>query len=278
MSATIFENGNIRCKKCRHGLMMYNALDTHIGRSLDLYGEWGESEINIMRLFIKPGDSVFDIGANIGTHSLFMSSMVGPGGCVFSFEPQRIVFQLLCGNMALNGVRNVYASNFAVGASRGAAVIPKVDYARMGNFGGVRLAAEGDGDLVDVIALDNTNIKKCSLIKLDVEGMELSVLQGAAMIVETAKPVILAENNNELKSPSLIQYLKNSGYVLYWQFSSFFTPDNYFGNKSDVFGNIYDVNILCVHPEQTSIVKSLLPVDDNHESPGHALQRYLSSK
>ncbi|TFG83046.1 MAG: FkbM family methyltransferase, partial [Chromatiales bacterium] len=55
-----------------------------------------------------------DIGANIGTHTLALARLVGQQGLVFAFEPQRIVFQTLCANMALNSLDNVHCINSAV--------------------------------------------------------------------------------------------------------------------------------------------------------------------
>ena len=108
--------GNNRLKTCRHGEMIFNVHDQHIGRSLDLYGEWAESELELLGLFIKPGDLVVDVGANIGTHTVFFAQRAGAAGQVYALEPQRIVFQSLCANLALNGLLNVRA--FHAAASR----------------------------------------------------------------------------------------------------------------------------------------------------------------
>jgi len=84
--------GNNRLKSCRHGDMIFNVHDQHIGRSLDLYGEWAESELELLALFIKPGDVVVDVGANIGTHAVFFAQRAGATGLVYAFEPQRIIY------------------------------------------------------------------------------------------------------------------------------------------------------------------------------------------
>jgi len=92
--------------------MMYLANDKFIGRrSLDAYGEFCELELYLLRQIIKPGMTVVEAGANIGTHTVAFAKAVGATGRVLTFEPQRTVFHMLCGNLALNGLSNVQAIN-----------------------------------------------------------------------------------------------------------------------------------------------------------------------
>ena len=90
--------------------MLYNEHDIYIGRSLDLYGEFSEGECDVFRQLIQPGWTVLELGANIGSHTVFLAKRVGPSGRVIAFEPQRIVFQTLCANIALNNLLNVFQS------------------------------------------------------------------------------------------------------------------------------------------------------------------------
>jgi len=57
-------------KRCRHGTFLFNRNDLMVGRALDLYGEWCESEIHVLTPLLETGSVVVDVGANIGTHSL----------------------------------------------------------------------------------------------------------------------------------------------------------------------------------------------------------------
>ena len=116
-----------RQKACRHGQMLYNIHDTFVGRSLDLYGEYCEAEIEVFRQFIRPGAMVVEVGANIGTHTVFLAQHVTSSGFVVAFEPQRIVFQTLCANLALNNLTNVFCYQQAAGAKPGSLVVPPLD-------------------------------------------------------------------------------------------------------------------------------------------------------
>src|ERR1700704_2394713 len=95
---------------CRTGPMLYNKNDAYIGGSLRKYGEfcWLEFE-DVLNKVVRPGELVVDAGANIGTHPVEFSRLVGPEGAVFAFEPQRLVFQALCANIAINQCVNVMA-------------------------------------------------------------------------------------------------------------------------------------------------------------------------
>ena len=92
-------------KTCRRGTFMYTVNDAFIGRSLDLYGEWCDDEVHILGQILPQGAVAVDVGANIGTHPVGFARSVGPRGLVIALEPQRLVFQTLCGNVALNGAR-----------------------------------------------------------------------------------------------------------------------------------------------------------------------------
>src|SRR5918993_5744771 len=114
----------VRVKQCRHGRMMYNVNDQYIGRSLDLYGEYSEGEVDLFRQILRQGDLALDVGANIGVHTVPMARLVGERGSVLAIEPQRLAYQTLCGNVALNGLLNVWCHNVAVGDTRGSLVVP----------------------------------------------------------------------------------------------------------------------------------------------------------
>ena len=83
--------------------MLYNPRDMYIGRSLDLYGEFSEGEVEVFAQILREGDLALDLGANIGCHTVFMAKKVGDKGVVIAVEPQRLIFQLLSANVALNG-------------------------------------------------------------------------------------------------------------------------------------------------------------------------------
>src|SRR5262245_48257434 len=95
-TATPQERQHLNLMACRHGPMLFPRGDMFIGRSLELYGEWSEGEVTLFSNLVVAGDNVVEAGANIGTHTLALSRLVGPQGKVWALEPQQLVFQMLC--------------------------------------------------------------------------------------------------------------------------------------------------------------------------------------
>jgi FkbM family methyltransferase len=235
-----------RQKACRYGQMLYNVNDMYVGRSLDLYGEFSEAEVELFRRLVRPGDLVLDIGANIGAHTVFFSRQVGPAGRVLAFEPQRVVFQTLCANIALASALNVSCNHNAVGPERGQINVPVLDYARENNFGGLSLGGT-NGDVVPVLTIDSLDLPRCNFMKIDVEGMERAVLAGARGTIARFKPVLYVENDRAERSRELIRFIDGLGYAMYWHKPPLYNPRNFFGNPTNVFGQVISANMLCVH-------------------------------
>jgi FkbM family methyltransferase len=238
-----------RLKDCRHGKMLYNVNDYYVGRSLDVYGEFSEGEIELFSRIVRPSDVVIDIGANIGAHTLFFAKATSPNGAVFAFEPQRIVFQTLCANMALNSIVNAFCFQQAVGAASGSILVPELDPRSSQNFGGVDLQNHPQGMPVPLIRLDDCPLVACRLLKIDVEGMEADVLRGGRQFVARHRPIVYLENDRPEKSAELIALLREMRYELFWHEPNLFNPNNFSGHREDVFENIISRNMLCL-PEK----------------------------
>ncbi len=96
--------------------------DNYISRSLINYGEWTEQEMAAMAQVVQPGDIVADIGANVGSVTIPLALKAGAAGCVYAFEPQPRIFQLLATNTVLTGSTNArlfHAGCGAAGRGRG---------------------------------------------------------------------------------------------------------------------------------------------------------------
>jgi len=225
--------------------MLFFANDPYLGRSLDVYGEFSEGEVRLFDQMVHPGMTIVDVGANIGAHTVFFARKTGPNGRVFAFEPQPALYHLLCANLALNLHYNVTAINGGLGSTTTRLTLPKVDYARGGNFGGVSLGV-GSGENVPVEPLDTYRLSACHVIKIDVEGMEREVLEGAQATLTEHRPLLYVENDRSEKSKQLIDWLLRADYRLYWDLPPLFNQENYFGHHENIFGNILSINILGV--------------------------------
>ena len=249
-----------RMKDCRYGTMLYNINDQYVGKALDLYGEYSEGEAAMFREIVRSGDVVLDIGANFGAHTLCFSKIVGAHGAVLAFEPQRLVFQTLCANMALNNVTNTVCYWTALTDVPGVMSAPVLDPHRPYNFGGVGLGQQARGDHIATMRADSFNLPQCRLMKVDVEGMELQVLRGATGIIERHHPILYVENDRPANSAALISLIHTFGYRLYWHRPYLYNTNNFFGNTHNEYPTVISQNMLCVHPSQDVIVPDLLPV------------------
>lgn len=152
----------------------------------------------------RPGTVAIDAGAHIGTHTLAMANAVGPKGKVYAFEPNPDAVVDLRNNLVLNDVRNVEVVVAALGAERSEGfmkISPK------NNTGGTHACTTGNlqrGELgcedqtnasapFVMMTLDELDLSNVSLIKIDVEGHEAGLIQGARETIRASKPLILVE-------------------------------------------------------------------------------------
>ncbi|HUT09034.1 MAG TPA: FkbM family methyltransferase [Thermoguttaceae bacterium] len=257
----VASSGFNRLARTRHGLMLYNRHDVYVGRSLDRYGEYSEGETDLFRQVVRPGQVVVEAGANVGAHTLALSKLVGDKGAVYAFEPQRVLFQTLCANMALNSRTNVHCRCEAVGQRPDWIFVPALNFDVENNFAGLGLGEYQSGEKTPVATVDGLELPRCDLLKVDVEGMELSVLKGAAKTIEQFRPILYVENDRQDRSASLIEYITSLGYHLYWHLPRLFNPANYFGNPRNEFANIVSANMLCVHASVKTSISGLRPIE-----------------
>jgi FkbM family methyltransferase len=238
--------------------MIYNRNDIYIGRSLQVYGEFSEGECDLFRQFVQPGWTIVEMGSNIGSHTVPLAKWIGAKGRLYAFEPQRIVFQALCANIALNDLLNVLAFQQAVGSQSGTIVIPDVNYEMENNFGGLELGRYQRGEKVPLVTLDSLGLESCHFIKMDIEGMEREAILGGLATIQRFLPLLYLENDRRDRESELIQTLASLGYQMYHHYPPLFNPRNYFNESRNIFGNLASKNLLCVHqsiPQQINLPK-----------------------
>ena len=254
----------------RHGPMWALRGDAYITRSLEVYGEYCQAEADIFRQIVRPGMTVVEAGANIGTHTVMLARACAPGA-LFAFEPQQRVFQLLCANLTGNQIANVVALPHGLGAADGEALIPRLDYGAEHNFGSVSLrAAMADDERwrtatpTRVDALDSLGLPGCDFLKIDVEGWELEVLQGARETIRCFRPAIYVENDRASKQAPLIAAIEALNYAQYWHVAPLYSETNFNGVAGDIFRGSCSLNMLCAPRERNLVVKDLELIDPNN--------------
>ncbi len=254
----------------RDGYFLYNRNDYYIGRSLERYGEFSGLEMNLFRQICSPGHIVIEVGANIGAHTVGLSRLVGSQGRVLAFEPQRLLFQTLCANMALNSIENVDCFWAALGSQDGFIDVPDLNPRKQFNFGGVTLLDAKSGRRVACQALDQyMTLPRVDLIKIDVEGMEAEVLRGGEQLLKRLKPVLYVENDRLEKSESLTRLIASLNYRMYWDLPPLFNPDNFFANDKNAYPSVVSVNMLCLHRDSPMSTTGFSEVVDFNSHPFH---------
>jgi FkbM family methyltransferase len=213
---------------CDYGQIIINKNDAYIGRDIQQTRYYSQNDI----LFIKEllnfqyekfnrQLTFYDVGANIGTHSLAIASIFGNKIKVRSFEAQRMIYNMLCGTMAINGITNVYTHNLAVGdGSANEIKITLPDYNAHNNFGGLELIPPKKSDNQNMVMSGSEMVKAVTLdsfsecvdfIKMDIEGMEDKALAGAIHTIETHRPICFFEMA-KTNSDSILEFFKTREY------------------------------------------------------------------
>merc|ERR1712032_1673236 len=199
-----------------------------------------------MQSLLQPGDVVVDVGANLGRYTVPFAERVGSRGKVLAFEPFRWMQQIVSGNVAINGLSNVWVIPAGLGQqlARFEARPPQLRF--FSSPGGLKLQNQQDGlkpeeamqlydwdsspETVTVVSLDELVAQSATtallgappvydiwLIKIDVEGMEKDVIIGAQQTIRRFRPIIWTENvayfTSKGQDTSLLQILDQLEYA-----------------------------------------------------------------
>lgn len=255
--AEVNPDGYARLARVKDGVLLYNRFDQFIGRSIELYGEYCGERVELFRRILQTGDIAVEAGAYIGQTTLALSRAVGSTGAVIAMEAQRITHQMLCANLALNSVINVYAPLMAAGEEATQIVVPILSPNVENNFSalGLRDQEWEGGDAVPVNTVDSFELRHCRLLTIDTEGMELEVLRGAEATLATCAPIVHVANHRREKSAALIAHLQDRGYQLYWDIAPVWRAGNFAGNDTNHFAETVTVGMLGLPPGDATRVE-----------------------
>lgn len=203
-------------------------LKLDLSDAVDHYIYFGLAEPGYARLFalVRNGAQVIDVGANIGMLTLPLARAVG-NGRVVSFEPDPVNRARLEEHLEMNRVGNVTVLPFGLGAEAGRSELYKVVDTNSGMnriLTGPVPAHAYPHSTIEVRRLDDLwpelGLDGLDVLKVDVEGFELSVLRGAARTIERHKPVLFIEldddnlRENGSSAAHLVQWLHDRGYAV----------------------------------------------------------------
>jgi len=162
-------------------------LDSNDSLRLSINGVYEEFETEIVKKYVKSGDVVLDIGANIGYYTLILARLVGKKGKVFAFEPDPENFNILQRNVEINGYHNVVLLNKAVVNKTGKIYLSLSEE----NKGDHRIASSLSRKTIEIesIKLDDyfENDQNIDFIKMDIQGAEDAAIHGMIQLLTQNK-------------------------------------------------------------------------------------------
>lgn len=188
-----------------------------IGLATLLYGSFESAEISCAIRLAEPGTMAFDVGANVGVYSVALGLAVGQDGLVIAIEPDGNAVHRLIDNLALNSITSVQVVEAAAGEGDSQVELHLADdsaYNSVVTVGGGH--SEAGVLVVRSVRLDDIwevhGRPIVSVVKIDVEGAELSVVRGARAMITTVRPAILVEANDRQHLAPLQSELELLGY------------------------------------------------------------------
>jgi FkbM family methyltransferase len=205
---------------------IYSWQDDMITRQLVRFSAHTRNEIAMLADFLRPGDFAIDVGAHIGTFTLPFALFTGTEGLVLSVEGSSQNFALLQNNVKINSHKNVILKNMVVSDGHNTFVMRKPNQGNTGAYQFLKNSGEPDNEslassTLDQIVEDEFTSRRIDLIKIDVEGSEMDVLNGSSEILEKQSPALYIEINKEVLSErgvdftELLGVLTGQGYLLY---------------------------------------------------------------
>jgi FkbM family methyltransferase len=212
------------------GQMLIHRSDTNQSDVLFRTGQPRDyEELLLVRSILEQWGSnltVVDAGAHFGAFSLGMLPVVGATGKIHAFEPQRIIFNMLAGTVALNAIENLYCHNVALGNREGLIEIPQFNYSEALSFGSIEFGPEQREPLSQerrhdpsrieharLTTIDRFDLGHVDLIKIDAEGMDLDIVLGGQATIEQSRPLLFVETI-KIDRPVLRDLMAQNDYLL----------------------------------------------------------------
>ena len=160
------------------------------------FGTYDPAESRLMKQWIRPGSVFFDIGAQAGYHAMYASSLVGPSGHVFAFEPAPRNLAHLKQHLLMNHLTNISVVAAAVSNVQGVFQFDCADNSVAGHLSAVGALTVRTISLDQQI--DSGILPEPDYVKIDAEGAELKILEGARNMLTRRHPILSVETQQWL--------------------------------------------------------------------------------
>lgn len=259
---------------------MFPALDSFIGARLRDAGEFARPEMEIIARLLRASPGTYlDVGANIGSIALPVAAF-NRNAKVIAIEANRHLAGLLAANALNNQLANVEVHHAAVGACAGLVEFPAPPLDRPMNFGSLGIGVKVDNmetvEQVRMCCLDDVAPDDTYVVKLDVEGFEPQVIEGAGALIDSRRASWVIEHKGDAKAHAVTGRFLDAGYAVYWLFAPFVTrkPHKPFSPSANVTG---DINILAMPSGEPPMPMTRLKAPNEAKPSGLEGFPYLKS-
>lgn len=241
-----------------------------------LFGEWSDVEIAFLHTLLEPTDNIIEVGSNLGLHAVPLAKAI-PQGVFIGFEPQQVIFEHLSTNLRLNQLDHALCFCQGVGDKNAWLEIETSNYQTQWNYGSFSLdkgfstehqfPASTQTQKVQIVTLDThpqvAKLQHLKLLKMDAEGYETRVLDGAKSLIDRFRPLIFTEMQFKA-GVDIWHKMTQMDYECYWFASCRYQSDNYRQIKAEdlpkgqFFEFGYDANAICIPKELAFRVPSYL--------------------
>ena len=221
--------------KTRYHQFVFYEFD-YIGQHILKDGVW-EPHFNEVITLIDEGSAVVDIGANFGYNSVLMAKKAGPSGRLYAFEPHRLMFQQLNANLVLNDLQNGFTFNYALSNKSNEELnMEPINYKNQCvNIGALSIGSGGES--IKTMALDDLKLPKIDFIKLDAQGYEKHIIEGAQETIKSYMPTLFIEIEEHylkkfgISTDEIYDLVSSFGYQIYkiqndWPFDHICSVDS----------------------------------------------------
>lgn len=232
-----------------YGQMVLPSDHDMISQFLITYGEWAPYEHLIAHAFLKQGHTLIDAGAYLGTFSLACSTQ--KLNTIISIEANSKIVPYLAQNLKINCNNDYCIVQKAIGVESETAIIhPNLD-----NHGASYVTDVNEINVDQALSIQTTNLAEIreehgdyQLMKLDIEGCELTALKQDQSYLHKKKPILLIEANEHPKTCQVANYCRWLGYAVAYVSTPVFRRDN-FNRSSEALFALAHEGLLVAYPK-----------------------------
>ncbi len=248
------------------GKSFYCLKNDYISHCIKEYGMFSPTEIFFLEKFIGETDNVIEIGANNGCHAVYLSER-NKKGKYFCFEPQMEIFKLLSTNCMINDCQNVLVYPYGISDKANIVYYNSRVY-QDNNTGAFAIPESKSG--VDFLKCQTMNyfkeiqdLQSIKLIKIDVEGMEVIVVNSMFPMIKKFKPILFIEYTKDTFAPLCMTLMS-----LQYRVFHFNTNSNQYHNcQYGLQNRLADTNVVAFHKDFPNIPKYLTEVKEQDMTP-----------